>query len=117
MLPVLVVPAPLPRRHFGASAGGVHPIINALHLEALDPADEVAQRHRAPGAHAASPAARVHRPSASATRPVTASRTSVRSTSSPACPLASTSMSLVGEPSTCERDYRISRSLRRHALP
>jgi len=27
MLPVLVVPTPLPRRHFGAPAGGVHPII------------------------------------------------------------------------------------------
>src|SRR3954468_9996144 len=30
MLPVLVVPSPLPRRHFGAAAGGVHPIINGL---------------------------------------------------------------------------------------
>src|SRR4051794_3645022 len=27
MFPVLVVPSPLPRRHFGAAAGGVHPII------------------------------------------------------------------------------------------
>ena len=27
MLPVLVVPSPRPRRHFGAAAGGVHPII------------------------------------------------------------------------------------------
>src|SRR3954447_13846251 len=30
MLPVLVVPAPLPRRHFGAAAGGVHPIIKRV---------------------------------------------------------------------------------------
>src|SRR5690349_17725120 len=30
MLPVLVVPSPLPRRHFGAAAGGVHPIITAV---------------------------------------------------------------------------------------
>src|SRR5689334_4812356 len=34
MLPVLVVPTPLPRRHVGASAGGVHPIITpVLQLE------------------------------------------------------------------------------------
>src|SRR5947209_13255527 len=30
MLPVLVVPSPRPRRHFGAAAGGVHPIISLL---------------------------------------------------------------------------------------
>src|SRR3954454_13092162 len=30
MLPVLVVPSPLPRRHFGAAAGGVHPIITPV---------------------------------------------------------------------------------------
>src|SRR4051794_41427827 len=32
MLPVLVVPSPRPRRHFGASAGGVHPIIMGVAL-------------------------------------------------------------------------------------
>src|SRR3954449_11110284 len=30
MLPVLVVPSPRPRRHFGAAAGGVHPIITSI---------------------------------------------------------------------------------------
>src|SRR4051794_38139335 len=30
MLPVLVVLSPLPRRHFGAAAGGVHPIITQV---------------------------------------------------------------------------------------
>src|SRR3954449_11194895 len=30
MLPVLVVLSPLPRRHFGAAAGGVHPIITPV---------------------------------------------------------------------------------------
>src|SRR4051794_6368 len=30
MLPVLVVPSPRPRRHFGAAAGGVHPIITPV---------------------------------------------------------------------------------------
>src|SRR3954454_11992993 len=30
MLPVLVVPSPRPRRHFGAAAGGVHPIIKGV---------------------------------------------------------------------------------------
>src|SRR4051794_38528056 len=33
MLPVLVVPSPRPRRHFGAAAGGVHPIITAVRAE------------------------------------------------------------------------------------
>src|SRR4051794_21854427 len=37
MLPVLVVLSPLPRRHFGAAAGGVHPIIMGLAREGRRP--------------------------------------------------------------------------------
>src|SRR3954454_1938868 len=51
MLPVLVVPSPRPRRHFGAAAGGVHPIINGVsalggRLPDRPPAPEVFRKSR-----------------------------------------------------------------------
>src|ERR1051325_10522884 len=51
MLPVLVVPSPRPRWHFGASAGGVHPIITAEWLIPLSPpCYPVLERDRRDGA-------------------------------------------------------------------
>src|SRR3954470_11083581 len=64
----------------------------AAHLEAVEPAYQVAQRHRAPVAHAASGGSSspsVYRPFVSTTRPVTASRTSASPTSSAGCRPAS----------------------------
>src|SRR4051794_2629594 len=63
MLPVLVVLSPLPRRHFGAAAGGVHPIITPV--SALGPvgrafgASRIAATRRSSAAASARAAASV----------------------------------------------------------
>src|SRR4051794_20732841 len=50
MLPVLVVPSPRPRRHFGAAAGGVHPIITDVRARRTQSSGSTRDRPRNPPA-------------------------------------------------------------------